>query len=87
MKTLIDASKAFNDSANAFETAVFLVGLVCGKESVHAANQFILLVRNIAVALGNGNADAFQQNKGEFVQRMHVITVAVRKELEVDKQN
>jgi hypothetical protein len=87
MKTLIDASKAFNDSANAFENAGLLAGLVCGKELVDAANQFILLVRNIAVALGNANADALQQNKGEFVQRMHAITVTVRKELEVDKQN
>jgi hypothetical protein len=84
-EALLEAITAFSASANEFDSARMLAGLVCGKELEEAAHQFNLVARNIVTALTHGDAAA-QTKRTEFVPRMCAVTVAVRKELEVDKQ-
>jgi hypothetical protein len=76
---LVEAITAFSGSANEFETAGLLVGLVCGNELVAAQHQFLMSARNIVTALTNGDAAA-QTKRKEFVPRMCAVTDAVRKE-------
>jgi hypothetical protein len=62
----------------------FVVGVVCGKQTVDAIDGFAGLAGQIAASLSQGNSNAYQEKALELAKKYYIAIAAMRKELEVD---
>ncbi len=70
-------------SANFDETREF-VGLVCGKETYKAFEDFGGLINKIAAGISSGDVEIYKKTREDFYKKLFLARFAMRKELGID---
>jgi hypothetical protein len=70
-------------SANFDETRE-LVGLVCGKETYRAFEDFGGLINKIAAEISSGDVEIYRKTREDFYKKLFLARLAMRRELGID---
>jgi hypothetical protein len=81
----LERIEAWGQTATELDTAILLVGTVCGAELKKVVLDFGLFCRRIVVALQQGDPDAFMRSVKEFTTKREEVLAAIQRELGFDK--
>ncbi|MGB8494822.1 MAG: hypothetical protein WCE53_10525 [Candidatus Acidiferrum sp.] len=81
----LERIEAWSKTATELDTAILLVGTVCGAELKKVVLEFGLFCRRIVVALQQGDPDAFMRSVMEFTTKREEVLAAIQRELGLDK--
>jgi hypothetical protein len=72
---------AFGEAANRLDEAFLRLDVVCGKDLVKTAGEFLMFIRTLGGEIMNGNPEKFDSCKREFGASLNALNVAMKKEM------